>query len=120
MPSFDHFALPVANYEISRDWYVQVLGLELEFDAAGRRTAAVRDADGLTVFLYESKAPPEPAAFALWLRVQDVERMHRELCERGIAFSHGPQKVEWGYGAELRDPTGYRICLWDERTMPKS
>jgi catechol 2,3-dioxygenase-like lactoylglutathione lyase family enzyme len=28
-----------------------------------------------------------------------------------------PDKLFWGYGAELRDPDGYLIYLWDERTM---
>jgi hypothetical protein len=25
--------------------------------------------------------------------------------------------VYWGYGAELLDPDGYRIMLWDEASM---
>ena len=28
-----------------------------------------------------------------------------------------PQKLPWGYGAELDDPDGYRISLWDEVSM---
>ncbi len=26
-------------------------------------------------------------------------------------------KVFWGYGAELCDPDGYRLRLWNQRTM---
>ena len=26
-------------------------------------------------------------------------------------------KVFWGYGAELRDPDGYRLRLWDQKSM---
>jgi predicted enzyme related to lactoylglutathione lyase len=40
--------------------------------------------------------------------------------ERGIEFVHEPKMVDWGFGAELRDPNGYRIAIWDEQTMPKS
>ena len=36
---------------------------------------------------------------------------------RGIVFGHGPQKNFWGYGAELADPDGYLIRLWDEKSM---
>ena len=36
---------------------------------------------------------------------------------RGVAFGHGPRKSYWGYGAELVDPDGYLIRLWDERSM---
>src|SRR2546430_10342892 len=28
-----------------------------------------------------------------------------------------PRKTYWGYGAELKDPDGYLIRLWDERSM---
>jgi hypothetical protein len=36
---------------------------------------------------------------------------------RGVVFAHPPQKNFWGYGAELVDPDGHRIRLWDEKTM---
>ncbi len=36
---------------------------------------------------------------------------------RGILFEAPPQRLFWGYGAELRDPDGYRIRLWDEASM---
>ena len=26
-------------------------------------------------------------------------------------------KVFWGYGAELHDPDGYRLMLWDQKSM---
>ena len=42
---------------------------------------------------------------------------YRELAARGIGFTHVPQKLFWGYGAELLDPDGYRIRLWDETSM---
>jgi len=36
---------------------------------------------------------------------------------QGIAFEKEPQTLFWGYGAELRDPDGYMVYLWDEATM---
>ncbi len=35
----------------------------------------------------------------------------------GVAFVHPPMKMVWGYGAELLDPDGYRLQLWDETSM---
>jgi hypothetical protein len=32
-------------------------------------------------------------------------------------FVAQPQKLFWGFGAELRDPDGYLIRLWDEISM---
>ena len=34
-----------------------------------------------------------------------------------LLFAHGPEKNFWGYGAELADPDGYLVRLWDEHTM---
>jgi hypothetical protein len=35
-----------------------------------------------------------------------------------FSFTHGPTPVFWGYGAELSDPDGYPVRIWDEATMP--
>ena len=55
MLRFDHFRLAVADLARSRRWYVDTLGMKVEFD--------------------------------------------------------------WGCGAELTDPDGHAVRLWDERTM---
>jgi hypothetical protein len=49
--------------------------------------------------------------------VDDVEAKHRELAARGVGFDKSPQKLFWGYGAELRDPDGCLLYLWDEQSM---
>ena len=43
--------------------------------------------------------------------------MHRELAARGVEFEKAPQKLFWGYGAELHDPDGYLVYLRDEKSM---
>jgi hypothetical protein len=59
-------------------------------------------------FLTELGAQP-PGACVLYVQLDDVEQTHRELTASGIAF--------WGYGAELTDPDGNSVRLWDARTM---
>ena len=34
------------------------------------------------------------------------------LREQGVTLSAVPQKLFWGYGAELQDPDGYVVRLW--------
>jgi catechol 2,3-dioxygenase-like lactoylglutathione lyase family enzyme len=116
MIKIDHLAIPVRDYRRSRDWYRDVLGLEVEFEIAERQTAAMRDEFDFTIFL-TGAAEPGPPSCELTFQVEDVEQVHRRLAARGVPFVHGPQKVFWGYGAELADPDGYRIRLWDQRTM---
>ena len=115
MVKLDHVALVVRDWRASRDWYVAYLGLKVEFENPERRTAALQDDAGLTLFVAETGEAP--GACTLYFQVDDVEAKHRALESAGVAFVHAPQRLFWGYGAELRDPDGYLIGLWDERSM---
>ena len=113
---FDHLNLPVSNLDRSRDWYVGTLGLAVEFDVPDRRTVALGDSDGFAIFLQEADVA-RPNGCALWFQVDDVDAAYTQWKERGVAFAHSPKKTFWGYGAELADPDGYLVRLWDERSM---
>ena len=117
MIKFDHLTIPVTELTRSRDWYVATLGLKVEFEVPERHTVAVQDSDDFTIFLQETRAAVRPNSCTLYFRVADVERAFVEWTARGVAFSHGPRKVYWGYGAELADPDGYLVRLWNERSM---
>ena len=117
MIKFDHLTIPVRDREISRDWYVATLGLKVEFEVPARKATALQDDHGFTIFVEQSTTGPIGAGTALYFSVDDVDALHAAMVARGIPFAHPPQKVFWGYGPELVDPDGYRIRLWDERTM---
>ena len=51
------------------------------------------------------------------VQVDDVEAKHAALVAAGVRFGHPPMKVFWGYGAELCDPNGYRLRVWDPKSM---
>ncbi len=53
----------------------------------------------------------------MWFQVENVDVTFEEWTARGVQFVHGPRKTYWGYGAELSDPDGYLVRLWDVRTM---
>ena len=116
MPRLDHLSLPVRDWRKSRDWYKDQLGFEVEFEIPGRETAAMRDDADLTIFLYEGNVVDCPG-ISFTIQVDDVEAKHDLLAAGGVPFVHPPMKVFWGYGAELCDPDGYRLRLWDQRSM---
>jgi len=116
MPRLDHLSLPVRDWRKSRDWYKNQLGFEVEFEIPGRETAAMRDDADLTIFLYEGNVVDCPG-ISFTIQVDDVEAKHDLLAAAGVPFFHPPMKVFWGYGAELCDPDGYRLRLWDQRSM---
>ncbi len=116
MMKFDHLSLPVSNLDRSRDWYTSTLGLKVEFEVPERRSVALQDGEGFAIFLQE-KTDVVPNGIALWFQVDDVDATFAEWSARGVAFAHGPRKSFWGYGAELADPDGYLVRLWDVRSM---
>ena len=115
MAKLDHLGLQVADRNKARDWYVEMLGLEVEFELPDAGVTAVRDEAGFTIFLSESShVVPE---CMLYFQVHDVDRIHRSLADRGFTFVYAPQPNSWGYGAELLDPDRRTVRLWDERSM---
>ena len=121
MRKLDHLSIAVSDWQRARDWYVARLGLELEFEVPENRVAAVRDEFDTTLFLSE---PTDDLALIvgeksciLTLQVDDVEETCRGLAAAGVDIVHPPARVFWGYGAEVRDPDGYRIRLWDAVSM---
>lgn len=116
MIRLNHISIPVRDYTVSKDWYAVNLGLRIEFEIPERQTVALNDDNEVTLFLYESSAGVQPEC-TLTFEVDDVEAKYSELYDKGIEFEKSPQKLFWGYGAELRDPDGYLIYLWDERSM---
>ena len=116
MMKLDHLRIPVSDLARSRCWYVDSLALTVEFEVPDRRTVALQDSEGFALFLQEVADRVVPNQTALWFQVPDVDATFEEWSRRGVD-AHGPRKSYWGYGAELADPDGYLIRLWDERSM---
>ena len=53
MIRFDHLRIPVTDLARARSWYVDTLGLKVEFDVPDRQTVALQDSGGFTIFLQE-------------------------------------------------------------------
>jgi catechol 2,3-dioxygenase-like lactoylglutathione lyase family enzyme len=117
MMKFDHLSLPVSDLARSKQWYIATLGLKVEFEIPDRRTVALQDSEGFAIFLQEVFTPLAHRDCALWFQVLDVDATYAEWSARGVTFTHAPKNSFWGYGAELSDPDGYLIRLWDEHTM---
>jgi catechol 2,3-dioxygenase-like lactoylglutathione lyase family enzyme len=112
----DHLNLPVSDLERSRAWWVDTLGLTVEFVVPDTRTVALNDGAGFAIFLQE-KSQATSNGVALWFRVDDVDAIYAHWTACGVVFAHAPRKNFWGYGAELADPDGYLVRLWDETSM---
>ena len=118
MAKLDHLAIFVRDVRRSREWYLTNLGMTVEFEIPDMNAVALQDEGGFTIFLGQppSGEPVTPSC-VLTFQVADVEAKYKELSAKGVEFKHSPQKLAWGYGAELLDPDGYIVCLWDEKSM---
>lgn len=122
MIKLDHVTLAVRDWRASRDWYAKNLGLKIEFEVTHGGpeklgVAAMQDDSGLTLFL-EQVAGAVPACACIHnFQVLDVDAKYKDLAAAGIKFLNQPQKLYWGYGAELADPDGHILRLWDEKSM---
>jgi catechol 2,3-dioxygenase-like lactoylglutathione lyase family enzyme len=116
MVRLDHMTLPVGDWRAARDWWRDILGFEVEFEIPERNTVALKDGADLTVFFTDG-TPVVSAEFSFAIQVDDVEAKYAELSAKGIKFVNAPQKLFWGYGAELKDPNGYLLGLWDPVSM---
>ena len=118
MIRLDHFTINVSNYIASRDWYVGNLGLRVEFENQAVGVGGLEDDGGVELILVQQELETRERDCALTFQCDSVHAKYQELHARGIALVHEPKLVPWGYGAELRDPDGYRVLLWDKHTMP--
>lgn len=122
MVKIDHLMIAVRDWKASRDWYVRHLGFGVEFEIpdgghAGLGVAALQDDAGLTLFLEETRDPIQSGQASYTLQVDDVDALYDRLNAAGLAFIEPPSKLFWGYGAELADPDGHRLGLYDEASM---
>src|SRR2546427_378736 len=86
MIKLDHLTIAVTNSEKSRDWYIETLGLKLEFEIPERRTSAVQDEFGFTLFLAETPGGPGRPSCVLTFQVGDVEAKHLPLVAAGLTL----------------------------------
>lgn len=122
MAKLDHASLTVLNWQTSCDWYKKLLGLRVEFEVpqggvTALGVAALQDDAGFTLFLEQVPHEVHMCGCTHTFQVADVEAMHAKFSASSVHFLKPPQKLFWGYGAEIADPDGHIIRLWDERSM---
>jgi catechol 2,3-dioxygenase-like lactoylglutathione lyase family enzyme len=103
MAFLDHLTIFVRDLARSREWYMTVLDLKLEFEVPAHQTTALQDSAGFTLFLEQRPAQQCTQSCVVTFRVDAVESMCQSLIANGIEIERPPQKLFWGFGAELHD-----------------
>ena len=108
MVRLDHLALPVGRLDRSRRWYTGNLGLRVEFEIPERRTAALQDDAGLTLFIFESTDESIRPSCTLTFQVDDVDGKFLELSGRGVKF----EQPRAGTSGDMALNSGTRMVTW--------
>jgi catechol 2,3-dioxygenase-like lactoylglutathione lyase family enzyme len=111
--------LVVRDIEVSRDWYVDVLGATLEGEYGG--TSLVLEVAGAWLLVVTGGEPtedkptvtfvppedPDRVSAELILRVPDCRAAYETLVGRGASFLHEPVDNGYEVRAFFRDPDGH-------------
>jgi catechol 2,3-dioxygenase-like lactoylglutathione lyase family enzyme len=108
-----------------RRFYVEQLGFtQIEEMPGGPYLSIQTGASSSLGFGPPSSGPPEqwrpPREPALYFRVRDVDRAHRDLVARGVTFEQPPTDMPWGHRvAIVRDPEGRTVYLAEYKTRER-
>lgn len=100
-----------------RRFYTEHLGFtRFEYDQKMSYLMVTTGPSSSLGFMPPMPGPPEdwrpPREPAIYLIVDDVDRAHRDLTAKGVAFEQAPADMPWGHRVALvRDPEGRAVWL---------
>ena len=115
--SFHHMDYTTHDLEAMRRFFAETLGFtNVQHDPkANYLMVYVTPSSGIGFMPPMNSAPDQwrpPGEPAFYFFVNDVDRVHRELTERGVLFDQPPTDMPWKHRvARLRDPEGRTVCL---------
>ncbi len=117
----DFFNLQVRNLSVSRAFYTEMLGLEVDprFDTP---EAVAFDTNSIPFALSQAKVNLDEASqpgsgVTLWLDCDNVNELHAKMAAAGATIITPPYDSPFGRAFVFADPDGYRITAnenpWD-------
>lgn len=94
--------LRVASLPASLDYYVNVLGFDVDWQEPGILASVSRGR--CTIFLCEGDQG-HPGGW-VWIGVEDVDALLEEYSKRGAMIRHPPTNYQWACEMQIEDPDG--------------
>jgi len=111
-PRIASIPVVVSNKEVSKNWYVDKLGLNLTSNE-GHWVTVGSSENGTQIHLCQASEnqpkpiPMEPGPSGIVFALPgDFLTECKRLKDRGVEFSHEPENAPWGWFATVRDPDG--------------
>ena len=113
MNSYDNFFLPVDNMESAKNFYGDILGLDLKFDFSDIGMTAFKIGSEEPAIILKDKNKHPDAKPSIWLVVDSVTETYDLLRSKGVCFISEPFRRRTGNAVEFEDPFGNRIGITD-------
>ena len=113
MKNYDNFFFPSDNFEDSKFFYSDVLGLSTKFDFSQQGMIAFKVGEEEPAIIIKDKNKFPNAKPALWIEVEDVQSIYPELKKKGVIFLSEPFKIKTGWAVEFTDPSGNLLGITD-------
>ena len=111
--NYDNFFYPSENLEESKKFYTEVLGLPIKFDFSQQGMVAFKVGDEEPAIILKDKSKFPEVKPTIWLEVENVQTLHKELIKKGVTFLSEPFKIRTGWAVEFYDPSGNVIGITD-------
>ena len=109
----DNSFFPANDFEATKRFYADVLGLAVKFDFSSMGMVAYRIGDDEPALILKDTARFPDAKPALWIEVEDVAAQYAKMKERGVRFLSEPFQIKTGWAVEFEDPSGNRLGITD-------
>jgi predicted enzyme related to lactoylglutathione lyase len=109
--------IPVRDQEKALVFWTKTLGLQVATDQPmgnGQRWIELKipgAQTGIALFTPPGHEDRIGTFQSMSLEVDDVEKVYRELTERGVEFAQPPKKEQWGTSAIFKDPDGNSFVI---------
>ena len=119
MKKYDNFFLPVNNMEEAKQYYGEVLGLEVKFDFSQQGMVAFHVGEEEPAIILKDQAMFKEVKPAIWIEVENVSEAYEDMKKKGVLFLSNPFRIRTGYAVEFEDPFGNRLGITDYLEVPE-
>ena len=109
----DNYFFPTNDFEATKRFYADVLGLAVKFDFSSMGMVAYRIGDDEPALILKDTSRFPDAKPALWIEVEDVAAQYAKMKERGVRFLSEPFQIKTGWAVEFENPSGNRLGITD-------
>jgi predicted enzyme related to lactoylglutathione lyase len=113
MKNYDNLFLPAENFEESKKFYSEILGLETKFEFAAQGMIAFKVGTEEPAIILKNKNKFPNVKPTIWIEVDDVKEQYEQLKLKGVKFLSEPFKIKTGWAVEFVDPSDNNLGITD-------